>query len=97
MNLYCLVSLRAVLLAALFLVLSVSVPAVPGSASELLQGTMLLAPVSERNVVAANAAEDTLAACLGRIPLNATVEQRLLAETTCADEEAARKQSPPNF
>ena len=64
MNLYCLVSLRAVLLAALFLVLSVSVPAVPGSASELLQGTMLLAPVSERNVVAVNAAEDTLAACL---------------------------------
>jgi hypothetical protein len=36
-------------------------------------------------------AEDTLKACLRRIPEKATVGQRMLAEQTCEGEEAIRK------
>lgn len=64
-----------------------------------LQGAMVFAPVSELNVAASGAVEDTLKACLARIPLDASVGQRMLAEQTCAGEEGTRKLIPlaPKF
>ena len=65
----------------------------------LLKGATLIAPTVERNAMASGAVEDTLKACLGRIPLDASDGQRLLAEQSCAGEQEARHQSPnaPKF
>lgn len=49
--------------------------------------------------IAVGSVEDTLQACLGRIPTDATAGQRLLAEHTCQDYEAHRAivQEAPKF
>lgn len=49
--------------------------------------------VSTRDVgnVAAGAVEDTLKACLSRIPTDASTGQRLIAETSCQRDEMDRK------
>ncbi len=60
---------RAVLLSSMLLIASLSAPTVHALDSDLLKGTMVFAPASELNVVAAGAVEDTLNVCLGRIPL----------------------------
>lgn len=51
------------------------------------------APASTRNIdrIAAGAAEDTLNACLARIPKDATMGQRMLAEESCRRDESARR------
>ena len=85
---------RAVLLSSMLLIASLSAPTVHALDSDLLKGTMVFAPASELNVVAAGTVEDTLKACLGRIPLDATVGQRLLAEQSCTGEEGTRKLVP---
>jgi len=41
--------------------------------------------------VAAGAVEDTLSACMSRIPSDASSGQRMLAEKSCERDEAARK------
>lgn len=64
------------------------------ASDELLKGAMVFAPASELNVLAAGAVEDSLKACLGRIPLDASVGQRLLAEQSCAGEQETRKLAP---
>jgi hypothetical protein len=48
-------------------------------------------PTSEASKPAAK--PDTLQACLDKIPKNATLGQRLLAEQSCKREEEQRKQS----
>ena len=50
-------------------------------------------------IVAGSAIEDTLKACLARIPKDASVGQRMLAEQKCAREEGIRKvvQAAPKF
>jgi len=57
----------------------------------LIKGVHALAQVGEGSVPASGAAEDTLKACLARIPKIASVGQRMLAEQTCAGEEETRK------
>ena len=49
--------------------------------------------VSTRDVgnVAASAVEDTLKACLSRIPRDASIDQRLISETSCNRDEMDRK------
>lgn len=49
--------------------------------------------------MASDAAEDTLKACMARIPELAGAGQRMLAEQSCAGKEAARKavRSAPKF
>lgn len=49
--------------------------------------------------MAPEAAEDTLNACMARIPELATVGQHMLAEQSCASEEGTRKaiRSAPKF
>ncbi len=64
-----------------------------------LSGAMILAPTEKLGVVAPGAVEDTLKACLARIPESATAGQRMLAEHSCRGEEGTRKllQVAPEF
>ncbi|MCE3223365.1 MAG: exported protein of unknown function [Nitrospira sp.] len=64
-----------------------------------VKGAMILAPAEKLSDVAAGAVEDTLKACLARIPEKASMGQRMLAERTCQGEEGVRKtnQGPPQF
>ena len=62
-------------------------------------GAMILTPTDRMNDVAPGAVEDTLKACLARIPDMASEGQRMLAEQTCRGQEVVRKtnQGPPQF
>jgi hypothetical protein len=81
--------------------ISISLLATPAThaADQLVEGAMVLAPIGAINVVASGAVEDTLKACLARIPEDASAGQRLLAEQNCAGEEGTRKsiQVAPKF
>ena len=62
------------------------------------EGAMIIPPIEELTVPkgdvagkAPRAAEDTFKACMARIPELASVGQHLLAERSCAREEATRK------
>jgi len=81
------VILTAVLFAALPIGLTLPVQA----ADLLVQKTMGFAPMAELDVMASGAAEDTLKACMARIPMFASAGQRMLAEQSCAGEEELRK------
>lgn len=65
----------------------------PKGATEEQQpkGILVLPPRDKFGDVSPGAAEDTLKACLARIPDQATVGQRMMAEQTCEREEQARK------
>jgi hypothetical protein len=69
------------------------------AADPLAKGAMVFAPRGELRGMASGAAEDTLQACVARIPQNASFGQRMLAEQSCAGEESARKaiQLAPKF
>jgi hypothetical protein len=56
-----------------------------------LEGGLILPPRDKFGDVSPGAAEDTLKACLARIPEQATVGQRMMAEQTCEREEQIRK------
>lgn len=81
--------------------LSISLWAAPSThaADPLVEGGMVMAPDAALGVVASGAVEDTLKACLARIPTEATTGQRMLAEQSCAGEEGTRKliQGAPKF
>jgi hypothetical protein len=53
----------------------------------------------ELDILAAGAVQDTLKACLARIPKDASSGQRMMAEQGCEQEDAARKvsQAAPRF
>ena len=75
-------------------------PTQPAQAEDpLVKGARGLAPRAEFSVLASGAAEDTLKACMARIPVVASAGQRMLAEQSCASEEKTRKtiQSAPKF
>lgn len=85
---------RAVLLSGLFLVTFLSGRTLHAADAELMQGAIVLDPASQLDVMASGAVEDTLKACLGRIPVDASIGQRLLAEQSCAGEERVRNLLP---
>ena len=58
---------------------------------QFVEGAMVFAPIEAPSVMASGAVEDTLKACLSRIPANASAGQRMLAEQSCQSEEATRK------
>ncbi len=62
-----------------------------------LRGAVIVPPKDRSSDISPGAAEDTLKACLARIPKEATVGQRMMAELTCEREEVIRKtyQSSP--
>lgn len=90
---------RAVLLSSAVLIASslsaLSLYAEDGQVS----GAMILAPTEKLGMAASGSVEDTLKACLARIPENATAGQRMLAEQNCKGEDGTRKliQVAPEF
>jgi hypothetical protein len=81
---------RVVLLAS---VTSIALWATPPihAADPLVKGAMLQASTGALDMQASGAVEDTLKACLARIPAVASAGQRMMAEQTCAGEEKDRK------
>jgi hypothetical protein len=55
---------------------------------------MILSPAIDSGAIASGAGEDTLKACLTRIPEDASVGQRMLAERGCQREDETR---PDNY
>jgi hypothetical protein len=64
-----------------------------------LKGAVIVPPKDRMGDVSPGAVEDVFKACLARIPENASVGQRMLAELTCQREEETRKtyQRAPQF
>lgn len=87
---------RSILLSSVLLLASALSPFAAHAEDGQVKGAMLPAPVPQ---VASGAVEDTLKACLSRIPEKASVGQRMLAEDTCQGEEGTRKaiQDAPQF
>lgn len=58
------------------------------------QSPVMRAPGSDTTIdpgTAAGAVEDTLKACMGRIPKDASIGQRMIAEQSCGRDERDRK------
>ena len=91
--------IKPVLLLSCVLLFSGWLTASVGAQDQLVEGGMVLAPVGERGGFASGAVEDTLKACLARIPDEATDGQRMLAEQSCEGEETSRRSAPfaPKF
>ena len=89
---------RIFLVSLLMLIASWSIPLV-NAAEQPVKETTHRAPPADLNTVAANSVDDTLKACLARIPAVATAGQRLLAEQNCRGEERTRQdtQTTPRF
>jgi hypothetical protein len=64
-----------------------------------VSGAMILAPTRDSDENASGPVEDTLKACLARIPEDSTMGQRMLAERGCQREEQSRQliQTIPQF
>ena len=75
-----------------------SIPLV-NAAEQPVKETTRRPPAQDLNSVAANSVDDTLKACLARIPEVATAGQRLLAEQNCRGKERTRQemQATPRF
>jgi len=95
-----------VLLVVILAVLAIQPPRPAQAADQHVAGAMGVAPIEELGapmgelaVIASDAVEDTLKACMARIPKIATAGQRILAEQNCAGEEETRKaiRSAPKF
>lgn len=94
MRTYLIIS-RAVLVMSLMLI--ASIPAISAQAADQSSGgAIIFAPLE---VVVPSAIEDTLKACLDRIPKDASAGQRMLAEQRCQQDEGTRKvvQAAPKF
>ncbi len=88
------------LLCSSVLLVAFSLSPCPTHAEEThVKGAMITARPDKHSDVASGAVEDTLKACLARIPDKASVGQRMLAERTCQGEEGIRKtnQGAPQF
>jgi len=83
----------------LFAALSIGSTQPVQAADLLVERTMGFAPIAELGVMASGAVEDTLKACMARIPALASAGQRMLAEQSCAGEEKTRRvsRSAPKF
>ena len=81
-------------------VMSISSWTMPPAYAEdrLVEGAMILVPAGERGSVASGV-DDTLKACLARIPDRATPGQRTFAQQRCEEDEMTRKlvQLAPKF
>lgn len=88
-----------VLMVMMFAALSIQSTPPAQAADSHVKGTMVFTPIEELGVMASDAAEDTLKACIARIPELASVGQRMLAEQSCVGEEKTRKaiRSVPKF
>ena len=69
------------------------------SAGELVKGTMVMPEVQGQDIkqIAVESVRDTLKACLGRIPSDASAGQRMLAEENCKQVDVERKRIRLSF
>ena len=83
----------------LFVALSIGSTQPVQAADLFVERTMGFAPMAELGVMASGAVEDTLKACVARIPALASAGQRMLAEQSCAGEDEVSKtlRSAPKF
>jgi len=83
----------------LFAALSIRSTQPVQAADLLVERAVGVAPLAERGVMASASVEDTLKACMARIPALASAGQRMLAEQSCAGEDEVRKtlRSAPKF
>ena len=81
-------SKRSLLLSSALLLASALSPFSPHAEDGQVKGAMITVLVPQ---IASGAVEDSLKACLARIPEKASVGQRLLAERTCQGEDGTRK------
>ena len=66
-------------------------PALPTHAADQASGAAIIfAPVENLDVMASGAAEDTLKACMARVPTDASAGQRMIAEQGCTRDEETR-------
>lgn len=86
----------SILLPSVLLLASTWSPFAMIAAEGHVKGAVISAPVPQ---IASGAVEDTLKACLARIPGKASVGQRMLAERTCHGEDGSRKtmNNAPHF
>lgn len=89
-----------VLMAMMLAALSIQSTPPAQAADSHVKGTMVSTPIEELGVpigelvvMASGAAEDTLKACMARIPELASAGQRMMAEQSCAGEEKTRRAS----
>ncbi len=87
---------RSIVLSSVLLLASALSPFSAHAEDGHVKGAIITVPVPQ---VASGVVEDTLKACLSRIPEKASVGQRMLAERTCQGEEGTRKaiQDAPQF
>ena len=87
---------RSILLPSILLLAATWSPVSTFAAEGHVKGAAIPAPVPQ---IASGAVEDSLKACLARIPEKASVGQRMLAERTCQGEEGSRKtiNNAPHF
>ena len=71
------------------LILSVAASA---AAPAKIEGALVIAPKTGMEQIAAESVEDTLKACLARIPSDASAGQLMLAEQNCQHVEVQRQQ-----
>jgi hypothetical protein len=91
---------QAVLLSSLLLIASSLSPLRTQAEEPNVRGAVILTPMEKQlGGIASGAVEDTLKACLARIPEDASAGQRMLAEHSCRGEEGTRKliQVAPQF
>jgi hypothetical protein len=79
---------RSILLPSALLLTSTLSPFSASAADGQVKGAVIPAPAPK---IASGAVEDSLKACLARIPEKASVGQRMLAERTCQGEDGTRK------
>jgi hypothetical protein len=87
---------RSILLPSVLLLLSTWSPFSTFAAEGHVKAAVIPAPAPK---IASGSVEDSLKACLARIPEKASVGQRMLAERTCQGEDGSRKtmNSAPQF
>ena len=67
-------------------------PTLPAQAADQPSGESAPSVSTEKGgIVASGAVEDTLRACLSRIPTDASIGQRMIAEESCQRDEMDRK------
>ena len=93
-----------ILVAPLVLILGISGPSAEAADQSLTAAitsapTITPAPTEEASGVASGAVEDTLSACMARIPKDASDGQRMMAEESCNRDEGSRpvSQVAPTF
>jgi hypothetical protein len=79
------------IIAGAFLIFPLTFGPSANAAAKASKTTATPVATTSGNTIAAGASEDSLKSCLSRIPKDATVGQRMIAEQSCQRDEGERK------